>query len=186
MVSGDAQLKVRTTGLPRGFCARLMLACTAGQTVNSHSRHGQATSNHTERKLPVTDELFAIEGKVALVTGGTSGIGMMAARALVRRGVRTYITGRDAVASRDTAAQLAGDGGTCTGLAADLSDADGPRRLAGLFAAHENMLHILVNNAGANEKGTIDTARVEDWDLVMNVNLRAAFFLIQQLLPQLR
>lgn len=134
----------------------------------------------------MTDELFAIEGKVALVTGGTSGIGMMAARALVRRGVRTYITGRDAVASRDTAAQLAGDGGTCTGLAADLSDADGPRRLAGLFAAHENMLHILVNNAGANEKGTIDTARVEDWDLVMNVNLRAAFFLIQQLLPQLR
>lgn len=132
------------------------------------------------------DALFAVHGKVALVTGGTSGIGLMAAGALVRRGVRTYITGRDAATSRDTAARLAAQGGECIGLSADLAGARGPHRLAAEIAERETRLHILVNNAGANEKGTLDTARVEDWDMVMNVNLRAGFFLVQQLLPLLR
>jgi len=136
--------------------------------------------------MPVNDELFSIRGKVALVTGGTSGIGLMAAHALVRRGVRTYITGRDAEVSRETAARVAGEAGECIGLAAGLAGAEGPQQLARAFAAREPALHILVNNAGANEKGTLETARVEDWDLVLNVNLRAGFFLVQQLLPQLR
>jgi NAD(P)-dependent dehydrogenase (short-subunit alcohol dehydrogenase family) len=48
------------------------------------------------------------------------------------------------------------------------------------------LLHILVNNAGANEKGTIETAQVDEWDQVLNVNLRAGFFLVQHMLPQLR
>lgn len=133
----------------------------------------------------MTDELFAIQGKVALVTGGTSGIGTMIARALVRRGVRTYITGRDAAQSQALASALAREG-ECIGLAADLSLADGPQRLAAQLAGHESKLHILVNNAGANEKGTLDTARVDEWDQVLNVNLRAGFFLVQQLLPLLR
>lgn len=134
----------------------------------------------------MADDLFLIRGKTALVTGGTSGIGRMAAHALVRRGVRTYITGRDGARSREVAAALAADGGECIGLAADLADAQGPHRLAAELAGRESALHILVNNAGASEKGTIDTARVEDWDQVLNVNLRAAFFLVQQLLPLLR
>ncbi len=132
----------------------------------------------------MTDELFAIRGKVALVTGGTSGIGLMIARALVKRGARTYIVGRDAGQSRDIAAQLSGTG-QCTGLVADLAEAQAPQQLAGQLA-HEEQLHILVNNAGANETGTIDTVSVEGWDKVLNVNLRAGFFLTQQLLPKLR
>lgn len=134
----------------------------------------------------MSDELFSIHGKVALVTGGTSGIGRMAAQALVRRGVRTYITGRDAQVSASVARSLCAAGGKCTGLAADLALPDGPQQLAAAFGAHETALHLLVNNAGANEKGTLETARIEDWDQVMSVNLRAAFFLVQQLLPSLR
>jgi NAD(P)-dependent dehydrogenase (short-subunit alcohol dehydrogenase family) len=76
--------------------------------------------------------------------------------------------------------------GPCVGLAADLADAEGPQRLAAQLARHEPQLNILINNAGANETGSIDTASIEDWDKVMNVNLRAGFFLIQQLLPRLR
>jgi NAD(P)-dependent dehydrogenase (short-subunit alcohol dehydrogenase family) len=133
----------------------------------------------------VTDDLFAIRGKVALVTGGTSGIGLMIACALVRRGVRTYIAGRDAALCRELAAQLS-TSGQCTGLVADLADDDGPQQLAAQFAQHEPQLHILINNAGANETGSIDTVTVENWGKVLNVNLRAGFFLIQQLLPQLR
>lgn len=133
----------------------------------------------------MTDELFSIRGKVMLVTGGTSGIGLMIARALVRRGARTYITGRDIEHSRGIAAELATEG-QCTGLAADLSQADGPQQLAAELARREPQLHVLINNAGANEKGTLQTARIDEWDHVMNVNLRAGFFLVQQLLPQLR
>jgi NAD(P)-dependent dehydrogenase (short-subunit alcohol dehydrogenase family) len=133
----------------------------------------------------VIDELFDIRGKVALVTGGTSGIGLMIARAMVRRGVRTYIAGRDAVQCGEVAAGFSSDG-QCVGLVADLAEAEGPQRLAAQIAERESRLHILVNNAGANETGTIDSLSVTDWDRVLNVNLRAGFFLIQQLLPQLR
>jgi NAD(P)-dependent dehydrogenase (short-subunit alcohol dehydrogenase family) len=130
------------------------------------------------------DDLFAIRGKVALVTGGTSGLGLMISKALVRRGVRTYICGRDSAAVRDVAAGLAADG-DCFGLAADLAFEDGPARLAAQLE-HEPRLHILVNNAGANERGTLESVSVPDWDAVLNVNLRAGFFLAQQLLPKLR
>jgi NAD(P)-dependent dehydrogenase (short-subunit alcohol dehydrogenase family) len=130
------------------------------------------------------DELFEIRGKVALVTGGTSGIGRMIAQALVRRGAVTYITGRDASRSREVAAELGAAG--CVGLAADLSSPDGPARLATEFARHEKCLHLLVNNAGANDNGRLEELTPEAWDRVVNVNLRSAFFLVQQLLAPLR
>jgi NAD(P)-dependent dehydrogenase (short-subunit alcohol dehydrogenase family) len=133
----------------------------------------------------MTDELFAIRGKVALVTGGTSGIGLMIARGLLRRGVRTYIVGRDIARSQAVAAQLSTQG-FCVGLAANLADAHEPQNLAAELARHEPQLHILINNAGASETGTLDTVSIADWNNVMNVNLRSGFFLIQHLLPQLR
>jgi NAD(P)-dependent dehydrogenase (short-subunit alcohol dehydrogenase family) len=133
----------------------------------------------------MTDPLFEIRGKTALVTGGTSGIGLMIATALVKRGVKTYLTGRELARARETAAGITGEG-QCIGLAADLSLADGPAKLAADFSQREAALHILVNNAGAGERSGIETATVADWDLVMDVNLRATFFLVQQLLPQLR
>lgn len=133
----------------------------------------------------MTDALFGIGGKVAVVTGGTSGIGLMIARGLVRRGVRTYITGRDAERAAEVAREVSADG-LCSGLEANLSDADGPRLLAEAFRRSEDRLGILVNNAGAGEISGIEDVRVADWDEVMNVNLRAAFFLVQELLPELR
>ena len=131
------------------------------------------------------DQLFDVQGKVALVTGGTSGIGQMIARGLVRRGAKTYITGRDPERTRDVAAHLSLEG-HCTGLAADLNDAATPRLVAEEFARHEQQLHLLVNNAGASHDGTLESVTPADWDQVLNVNLRAAFFLVQQLLAPLR
>jgi NAD(P)-dependent dehydrogenase (short-subunit alcohol dehydrogenase family) len=133
----------------------------------------------------VTDDLFGVQGKIALVTGGTSGIGLMIARGLVRRGVKTYIVGRRLAPTQEVARQLSAEG-SCIGLAADLVDAQGPQQLAAELAGLEQRLHILINNAGASERGTLETVSVPDWDAVMNVNLRAGFFLVQQLLPQLR
>lgn len=132
------------------------------------------------------DTLFSLEGKTALVTGGTSGIGAMIARGLIGRGVKTYITGRDAASVSEVAQEMSAGGGTCIGLPADLSGEAGPVQLAVLFAAHEDELHLLVNNAGAIAPGGLDDMEVDDWDLVMKVNLRAAYFLVRELLPQLR
>lgn len=131
------------------------------------------------------DALFDIGGKVALVTGGTSGIGLMIARGLVRRGVRTYITGRDGTRAQQVAQEISPDG-LCIGLEADLANAEGPKRLAEAFRRSEKRLGILVNNAGTGETNDIEKVRVDDWDEVMSVNLRAAFFLVQELLPELR
>lgn len=136
--------------------------------------------------MAVADPLFSLAGKTALVTGGGSGIGAMIAGALVRRGVRTYITGRDPAATSGVASELATGGGECIGLAAELSDPDGPVRLAAELAEREPGLHILVNNAGAIAAGSLTDVTVADWDLVMNVNVRAAFFLSRELIPRLK
>jgi NAD(P)-dependent dehydrogenase (short-subunit alcohol dehydrogenase family) len=134
----------------------------------------------------MTDPLFDIGGKTALITGGSSGIGLMVARGLVERGVKTYIAGRDQARTAEAAAWIASSGGACIPLAADLADPEGPRSLAEAFAAREGKLHLLVNNAGANAPGGLAEMTVPDWDLVLNVNLRAAFLLTQQVLPLLR
>src|ERR1051325_9887332 len=84
----------------------------------------------------VTDELFAVQGKVALITGGSSGIGLMIARGLLRRGVKTYIVGRRLAHTREVAAQLCSEG-TCIGFTADLADPQGPQQLAAELARHE-------------------------------------------------
>jgi NAD(P)-dependent dehydrogenase (short-subunit alcohol dehydrogenase family) len=131
------------------------------------------------------DPLFSLQGKTALVTGGASGVGRMIARGLVRRGVRTYVTSRTAEQALAVAAELSPEG-VCIGLAADLGDPEGPKRLAAAFAGHEQRLDILVNNAGANDTAVIGAVTAEGWDGVMDVNLRGAFLLVQELLPQLK
>lgn len=133
----------------------------------------------------MTDDLFSVKDKVVLVTGGTSGIGRMIAEGFVRRGARTYIASSSQERSDATAAELAGDG-HCVGLSADLAAADGPARLAEQLGRYEARLDVLINNAGTNAPCAIESATIEDWDQVMEVNVRAAFFLVQQTLPLLR
>lgn len=132
------------------------------------------------------DRLFSVSGKVALVTGGGSGIGAMIARGLVARGVRTYVTGR----SPDTIAAFADAvsaeaGGTCIGLTGEFSTERGPAELAERLAATEERLHILVNNAGTTADGQLATLATDAWDEVFAVNVRAPTFLVRGLLPLL-
>jgi NAD(P)-dependent dehydrogenase (short-subunit alcohol dehydrogenase family) len=134
----------------------------------------------------MVDELFSVAGKVALVTGGTSGIGRMIAQGFVSRGVKTYIAGRDLGRAEAAAAEFAAGGGQCFGLAAELGDPEGPAALIAALKARETRLDILVNNAGANNRGPIAEVTAEGWDGVMDVNLRAPFLLTQQALPLLR
>jgi NAD(P)-dependent dehydrogenase (short-subunit alcohol dehydrogenase family) len=128
--------------------------------------------------------LFSVEGKVALVTGGSRGIGFMIARGYVENGVKTYISARKADQCEQAAAEL-GQLGSCVSLPADLSRADGLAKLVAALREREQKLHILVNNAGANWAEPIAGYGEAGWDKVVDTNLKAPFFLTRELLPLL-
>lgn len=128
--------------------------------------------------------LFDITGKVALVTGGSRGIGAMIAEGFVANGVKTYISARKAEACDETAARLS-EIGECISLPADLSTTEGIESLAHELRERERQLDILVNNAGATWGEPIETFPESAWDKVMDINTKSPFFLTQALLPLL-
>jgi NAD(P)-dependent dehydrogenase (short-subunit alcohol dehydrogenase family) len=128
--------------------------------------------------------LFDLSDRVALVTGGSRGIGEMIATGFVTRGVKTYISSRKANACDATAERLS-EQGDCISIPADLSSMDGIGYLADEIAKCEERLDILVNNAGAVWGEPVDEFPESGWDKVMNVNLKSPFFLTQKLLPLL-
>ena len=129
-------------------------------------------------------DLFSIAGKVALVTGGSRGIGLMIARGFVEAGAKVYISARKADACEAAAAELS-QHGTCIALPADLSTEAGARRLAEAIAAREPALHVLVNNAGANWGAPLAEFPDEAWDKLLALNVKAIFHLTRALLPLL-
>ncbi len=131
------------------------------------------------------DQLFSVKGKVALVTGGTRGIGLMIARGFVENGVRTYVCSRKADACKQAEAELR-KVGECTAIPADLGTSEGVATVVREITSREPALHILVNNAGANWGAPIDEFPESGWDKVMDLNLKAIFFLTRDLLPLLR
>jgi NAD(P)-dependent dehydrogenase (short-subunit alcohol dehydrogenase family) len=132
----------------------------------------------------ITQRLFSLDGKVAIVTGGSRGIGRMIAQGLVAAGVRTYITARKAEDCLATAEELSRTG-PCIGIPGDLSDSDQLARFAEDFGQREAGLDILVNNAGAAWGAPFDDYPEAGWDKVFDINLRAMFFLTQRLMPML-
>jgi NAD(P)-dependent dehydrogenase (short-subunit alcohol dehydrogenase family) len=128
--------------------------------------------------------LFDIKGKVALVTGGSRGIGEMIAEGYVTNGVRTYISSRKAEACDATAARLS-ELGECISIPADLSSAEGIASLVDEIRRHESRLDILVNNAGATWGEPIESFPEHGWDKIMDINVKSPFFLTQALLPLL-
>ena len=131
------------------------------------------------------DDLFSVKGKVALVTGGTRGIGLMIARGYVENGVRTYVCSRKPDVVKKTEAEL-GKLGECIGIAADLGTLDGVKSVVAELSRRESKLHVLVNNAGANWGAPLDEFPESGWDKVMDLNLKSIFFLTRDLLPLLR
>lgn len=131
------------------------------------------------------NDLFSIEGKVALVTGGSRGIGLMIARGFVEAGARVYISSRKAQVCDEVAAELS-KLGTCVSIPADLSTEAEAIRLAGEVAQRDPELHILVNNAGANWGAPYEQYPDSAWDKVLALNVKAIFHLTRALTPQLK
>jgi 2-deoxy-D-gluconate 3-dehydrogenase len=130
-------------------------------------------------------DLFSIAGKVAVVTGGSRGIGAMIARGFVEAGARTFITSRKAEELQATAAELS-ERGDCVALPSDLGSVAGVTAFAAALLEREPAIDILVNNAGASWGAPLDEYPESGWDKVMDLNVKSVFFLTQQLLPALR
>lgn len=130
------------------------------------------------------NEMFSVAGKIAIVTGGSRGIGKMIAQGFVENGVKTYITARKAEACEATAAELS-TGGVCIALPADISTTSGRNQFVEAIKQRESKIDILVNNAGAAWGASFEDYPDEGYDKVMNINVRAVFMLTRDLLPLL-
>lgn len=134
----------------------------------------------------MTDELFALEGRTALVTGGSRGIGKMIASGFLKRGAKVYISSRKADVCDAAAAELSSNGGTCISLPHDISTMEGCQALADELNRREQKLDILVNNAGAAWQAEFASFPEAGWDKVCNLNLKSPFFLTQMLYDLLK
>ena len=130
-------------------------------------------------------DLFDLTGKVAVVTGGTRGIGLMMARGLLQAGARVYLSSRKADAGDAAVAELSSLGKVVS-IPADLSREEECVRLAEEIGKREDEVHILVNNAGATWGApSMEEFPSSAWDKVLDLNLKAPFFLTRAFLPLL-
>lgn len=131
-------------------------------------------------------DLFSLEGKIALVTGGSAGIGAMIAEGFVNFGAKVYIVARKEDILKQKQEELRKIG-PCEYIAADLGSAAGIKELAKHYGEREQSLDILVNNAGISDGGReIEDVTEQRWDAVIDLNLKTIFFMIQEFLPFLR
>jgi len=129
-----------------------------------------------------TQALFSLEGRVALITGGSRGIGKMIAEGFIAQGAKVYISSRKADVCEAVAESL---GPQCHAIPMDVSSVAGCQALAAAMAELEPKLDILVNNAGAAWGADFNEFPEAGWDKVMDLNVKSLFFLTQALHPQL-
>jgi NAD(P)-dependent dehydrogenase (short-subunit alcohol dehydrogenase family) len=133
----------------------------------------------------VAGDLFSVEGKTAVVTGGSRGVGLMVARGLVEAGADVVISSRKADQLEASAAELA-QAGSCTAVQADLSSEEGCVALAAAVRERFDRLDVLVNNAGATWGEPIESYPDKAWDRVLDTNVRGVFQLTVAALDLLR
>jgi NAD(P)-dependent dehydrogenase (short-subunit alcohol dehydrogenase family) len=132
-----------------------------------------------------TSQLFSLQGRSALITGGSRGIGRMIAEGFLAQGARVYITARKAEAC-DAAAREMSALGQCVSLPCDVSTLEGVQALVTELQKHEKTLDILVNNAGAAWGADYASFPEAGWDKVVDLNMKTPFFLTQALTPMLK
>lgn len=144
-----------------------------------------AEAQHNSQQMN-SQSLFSIQGKVALVTGGSRGIGLMIARGYVESGARVYISSRTKEVCNRIAEELSENtGGICISVPADIHSEAGIQELAGEIIGREKALNILVNNAGANWAAKLEEYPDAGFDKVMALNVKSMFVLTRELLPLL-
>ncbi len=160
------------------------ISCLAGYL---HLFYNQSVSPSSKGVTMQVQDLFSIKGKVALVTGGSRGIGEMIAAGFLANGAKVYISSRKADVCNATAERLGKKfGGECISIPGNVADLPGIEAIAAELGKREEKLDILVNNAGAAWGAPLDEFPESGWDKVMDTNVKGMFFLTQKLLPLLR
>src|SRR5690349_21090743 len=131
------------------------------------------------------ESLFRLDGKVAVVTGGGRGIGLMIARGLLQAGAKVYLSARKEAELDAAVAELSAFGPTAA-IPADLGTAEGVSTLASELAQREDKIHVLFNNAGAAWGAPFDEFPESGFDKVFNVNIKGVFLLTRALVPLLK
>ncbi|HSV81199.1 MAG TPA: SDR family NAD(P)-dependent oxidoreductase, partial [Ramlibacter sp.] len=130
--------------------------------------------------MRTVQELFDLDGKTALITGGSRGLGLQIARALGEAGARVMLSARKANELEEAVADLEAAGIDARWIAADCAREEDLHRLADETLQRMGDIDILVNNAGATWGAAAEEYPLEAWDKVMNLNLRGYFLLSQQ------
>ena len=131
-------------------------------------------------------KLFSMDNQICVVTGGSRGLGYYMAHGFLEAGAgRVYITARKAAACMEAAEELS-QYGECIALPGDISSLEGVRDLAAALGERETGIDVLVNNAGTGWGAPLEEFPEKGWDKVMNINVKAPFFLTQALLPLLK
>ncbi|WP_439135995.1 SDR family oxidoreductase [Pseudomaricurvus sp.] len=129
--------------------------------------------------------LFSLKNRVALVTGGTSGVGAMLARGLLIAGARVFITGRNVQAGESQASAMS-ELGPCEFIQTDLTDPQAPKQLQSYLSQHAPDLSILINNAGMTDRAAWGEFTEEQVDEILSLNVKAPFLVAQALHPLLK
>jgi 2-deoxy-D-gluconate 3-dehydrogenase len=134
----------------------------------------------------IIDQLFSLKGKTALVTGGGGAIGRVLARGLASAGARVVIHDLDPARLEQAKALIEAEGGAVETLVADVSDPTAAAALVDDAASKLGGLDILVNSIGTNRRKRIESVTPEDFDAIIDINLRAVYFLGQAALPHFK
>ncbi|MCJ8011487.1 SDR family oxidoreductase [Paenibacillus sp. KQZ6P-2] len=129
---------------------------------------------------------MSITGKIAIITGSTSGIGEATAITLASQGATVLVCGRDTIRGEEVLKIIRDQGGQAEFVSCDLLDPQAPERIVEEAIRLWGRIDIVVNNAAMVSNKVIDNISMEDWDRLLQVNLKAPFFLIQSALPFLR
>ena len=132
----------------------------------------------------ITD--FSLAGKVALVTGGSSGIGRRQSLALAQAGAAVVLLGRREAQLEEVIAEIESEQGRAYALPADLGDRGQLRTIAERAAEPFGAIDILINAAGVNLRQPVEEITLESWDKTLNLNLAVPFFLARELVPAMR
>jgi NAD(P)-dependent dehydrogenase (short-subunit alcohol dehydrogenase family) len=149
------------------------------------SREHKYLINYTRISMKIT-ELFNVSGKVAIVTGGSRGIGEMIAAGFLANGVKVYITARKEAALREKAKELSDIYEVdCIPVPCDLSTMEGMEEFVTFMQSKEEHIDFLINNAGASWGEPYAEYSEKGWDKVMDLNVKSIFYLTQKLTPML-
>jgi NAD(P)-dependent dehydrogenase (short-subunit alcohol dehydrogenase family) len=150
----------------------------------AHQYHAEIVSQDKEAEMNRTPKRF--ENKVALITGGASGIGLAAAERLASEGALLAIVDRDGRHAREVAERIVASGGRAISLQADVRNQQLLETAFNAAAAEFGRLDVVVNSAGVIARGRLETTTDEDWRNVLEINLFSMFYSARAALPLLR